>query len=430
MLYSTAKHDLHRQNISYSIMNIWAFPSFYPYNYPGLTWTGTFVHFQYKGLIENGANLKVIQPLLWNPPFPFSELHPEWKMLQKRGYPEARVYDGIQVYHPRIANMRPNRFVKKTYEERYVDAIVNFFRINKIKLDPHNDVFFSQWLPDSVYVQQAARQLGVKSAIFAIGDDVVVWPHSSEAHLKAFKKLLHEADLRMANADYLMKEANMLLGEDLPYDIAYFGVDDKRFRPANAATVLQMRKKYNIPANKVVVLIVGSAIIRKGWLDLLDALMEVKKANDDFVLVGVYGGATDFDVLAEVEKRGLSAHYIDVGEVPQERMEELYSTADVFCLPSHWEGMATVVAEAMASGLPVITTDVCGHPEVVTSGENGILVPSKRPDILASELLSMIRNKDERQLLGANARYYVVNKMGNFVHNAAKIKTALEKLLK
>ena len=410
-------------------MRVWAFPSIYPYDYPGRSFAGIFAHYQYKGLIEHGVELKVIQPVVWHPPFPFHHLHASWKEMHALSYPKTRVYDGITVYHPRIANMRPNRLVKKSYAERYVDAIVNFFVANKIALNPKEDIFYSQWLPDSIYVQQAAHKLGIKSAILAIGDDVVNWPGGSKDNFEHFKKLFLEADLRLANTGYLMKEANKLVNEDLPYGVVYFGVDYNLFKPTTPDNKLILRHKYGIPADKIAILIVGSALVRKGWLDLFDALVEVKKMHGNFVLVGVHGGLKDIDVTEEINKRNLSSNFINIGEVAPSNLHELYNTADIFCLPSHWEGLATVIIESMSSGLPVITTDMCGHPEAVTNGVTGVLIPPKDKAMLAKELIGLINDKDRRVFLGANARDFIVNKWGNFADNAAKLKNMLESTL-
>src|SRR5689334_18811439 len=125
-------------------MRVWAFPSFYPFDKPGMRWTGIFAHRQYKGLMNSGAELSVVIPTPWAPPFPFSNLHPEWKRLNEISYPKEGTYDGIKVYYPRISNIKPNRFVKKSYSERYVDAIVNFFKDQRIQPDPANDIFYAQ----------------------------------------------------------------------------------------------------------------------------------------------------------------------------------------------------------------------------------------------------------------------------------------------
>lgn len=250
-------------------MRIWAFPAMYPFDYPGLQFSGIFAHRQYKGLIQNGADLKVVFPVPWSPVFPFSLLHPEWKKYQQISYPLERVYDGIKVYQPRISNIKPNRFERKSYSERYVESIVGFFRKNNIKLNPYDDIFYSQWLPDSALVQLAAHRLGVKSAILSIGDDVVLWPHTNNINFNLFKKTLIEADFRFFCADYLGKLANNIVGINLDYDVIVMGVDYNFFKPIPLSEKNALKKVYNVATDKIIILNIGTAVVRKGWLDLL-----------------------------------------------------------------------------------------------------------------------------------------------------------------
>lgn len=402
-------------------MRIWAFPSFYPYDYPGMRWTGTFAHRQYQGLISNGAELNVIVPVKWNPPFPFSEFDQEWKKNQKLNYPKKRIHEGVTVYHPRIANMKPNRFVKKTYTERYVDAIIKFFKDFKIELDPKKDIFYSQWLPESVFVQAAAHALGVKSAILGIGDDVIIWPHESQKKLEIFKNLIQNADLRITNADYLGREINKITGVDRHYYVNYFGVDYDLFKPVIEEEKNRLKAKFNIPEGKIVILIIGSPIVRKGWLDLFDALVQIKKVNSNFILIGGYAGPKDIEILEEINKRGLTDNFYNQGEIKPNELNLFYNMSDIFCLPSHWEGLATVVMEAMSCGLPVITTNVCGHPEIISHNATGILIDPKRPDQIEAELLSLLQDETKRKQLGNAARSFIVNKWGNSNENAKKL---------
>ena len=406
-------------------MRIWAFPSFYPVDLPGRRWAGIFAHRQYKGLISNGADLKVIVPVLWHPPFPFSELHPEWKSLQQDSYPEERTYDGIKVYHPRIANMRPNRFVKMSFRERYINAIVKFFKSQGIVPNPSTDIFYSQWLPDSVLVQEAAHKLGLKSAILSIGDDVVVWPHASSKNLVAFRTLMEEADMRFACAAYLGNETNKILGRDFPFDVVRWGVDYTHFKPVSPVQKAELQRKYKLPQGKVIILNVGTAIVRKGWIDLFDALGKVKENSSNFVLVAIHAGKPEIDLDAEAQRRGLADNFINLGEIHPDKANEIFNAVDIFCLPSHWEGLANANIEAMASGLPVITTNVCGHPELISNDENGILVNPHDAEVLSQKLLALIINEGLRTTLGENARRFIVEEWGDFAYNAAKLYSKL-----
>lgn len=399
-------------------MRVWAFPSFYPYNFPGMTNAGIFAHRQYQGLIKNGAELTVIVPVPWSPPAPIASLHPEWKQFAEIGYPLKRVYDGITVYHPRISNVKPSRLVRKSYAERFIDCVVQFFKEHKITLDPTKDIFYSQWLPGSALVQQAAHKLGVKSAILSIGDDVALWPNSSEANLRQFDKVFTEADLRFACAKYLGNQSNKLIGKNLPFTMVGWGVNYDLFKPATIAEKKELRVQYSIPDDKVVVLNVGTAGIRKGWLDLFDALAEVKKTNSNFLLVAVFSGTPELDFNQEAAKRGLTDHLLSLHDQPPAILNKLYNLADIFCLPSHAEGMANVVIEAMSSGIAVVTTTVGGHPEIIETGVNGILVPPQQPAVLAESLLTVINDEHYRQKLGIAAREFIVTKWGNFTDNA------------
>lgn len=411
-------------------MRVWAFPSFYPYDYPGMTNAGIFAHRQYKGLIHHGAKLEVIVPVPWSPPAPFAKLHPEWENFQKLGYPLKREYDGIVVHHPRIANMKPSRLVKKSYTERFIDCVEKFFKDRRITLDPKNDIFYSQWLPGSYLVQQAAHKLGVKSAILSIGDDVAVWPHSTAETLRQFKQVFEEADLRFACAHYLGRQSNKIVGKDLPYTMVGWGVDYNSFKPVTAAGKKAIREEYKIPDDKVVVLNVGTASVRKGWLDLFDALVKVREYNDNFMLVAVFAGAQDVDYEREAENRGLAENIMILRDQPPATLSKLYNAADIFCLPSHAEGMANVVIEAMSSGLAVVTTSVGGHPEIIEHGVNGMLVPPQQPAVLAEKLMEVVNDKALRERMGIAAREFIVTKWGNFTDNAKVLYNKLTEALK
>lgn len=82
----------------------------------------------------------------------------------------------------------------------------------------------------------------------------------------------------------------------------------------------------------------------------------------------------------------------------------LLKSADVFCLPSRSEGMPNALLEAMACGLPCVATAVGGTPEVISDGENGYLVPSERPDLLAGRILHLLKHPEIARQIGHAAR--------------------------
>ncbi|MDP2794822.1 MAG: glycosyltransferase family 4 protein [Sulfurisoma sp.] len=90
-----------------------------------------------------------------------------------------------------------------------------------------------------------------------------------------------------------------------------------------------------------------------------------------------------------------------------EDMRQAYSQAHVVCLPSYREGLPKALLEAAGCGRPLVATDVPGCREVVSAGENGLLVPAGNPEALAAALAALIGDPAARRALGANARRIV-----------------------
>ncbi len=81
---------------------------------------------------------------------------------------------------------------------------------------------------------------------------------------------------------------------------------------------------------------------------------------------------------------------------------EIMRTLDIFVLPSQAEGISNTILEAMATGLPVVATNVGGTSELVENGETGLLVPHSNPEAMTKALYQLLTDKDKRQQLGLN----------------------------
>jgi glycosyltransferase involved in cell wall biosynthesis len=109
------------------------------------------------------------------------------------------------------------------------------------------------------------------------------------------------------------------------------------------------------------------------------------------------------------ERPGVRAHY---GLSPNDpRLLALYRDADIFAMPTQGDCLAVVLGEAMAAGLPVVTTTVAAQPENVDDGRSGVLIPPADGDALGRALLRLATDQDLRQRMGqagrsiAEARY-------------------------
>ena len=113
------------------------------------------------------------------------------------------------------------------------------------------------------------------------------------------------------------------------------------------------------------------------------------------------GAAAQLD--ADIEAQGLGNRVTVLGAVPPKRVIELYLASDVFVLPSRFEGYGMALAEAIAHGLPVVSTLAGAIPDTVPPGA-GILVPRDDAAALARALRRVIGDPAERHRLATNAR--------------------------
>lgn len=162
------------------------------------------------------------------------------------------------------------------------------------------------------------------------------------------------------------------------------GVDTARYRPPrNVRERAAARAAFGV-GERLTVLAVGGIEPRKGSLTLLDAFAGLRRAlpgRDPLLLVA--GGATLFDYRDEIERFAARRRELDLGEavvrvlgpVADEELELLYRAADVLAFPSVKEGFGLVVLEALASGLPVVASDIDVLRGFLVDGESALLAP-------------------------------------------------------
>ena len=148
------------------------------------------------------------------------------------------------------------------------------------------------------------------------------------------------------------------------------------------------RYRYQAPSRDgadrdLAVICVGRLVPRKGQAVLLEALAQMKDGVT-VTFVGSGPAAADLDALAS--RLGLGDRVSFAGAKGQDEIPGLLAAHDVFCLPSFSEGVPVVLMEAMAAGLPAVSTTIAGIPELITDGITGLLVPPGRADRLAEVL--------------------------------------------
>jgi len=144
---------------------------------------------------------------------------------------------------------------------------------------------------------------------------------------------------------------------------------------------------------------------RKGLSDLIDAAKIVVQTIPDLKFKIAGEGPLESVLQNKIKRLGLEDHVHLIGVVKdRNEIVRLYQNAGIFVLPAYYEGLPTVVLEAMACATPVIATPVGGVPQVITHMENGILVPTKDPSRLANEIIELYKDRLLQRRLGEQGR--------------------------
>jgi len=164
----------------------------------------------------------------------------------------------------------------------------------------------------------------------------------------------------------------------------------------------KIKNKYKL--KYLTVLFVGAIIPRKGVIYLIKSAEILKEFNITYIVVGNTNRDRKYaqNLINYVKKSNISVTF--TGFLSNDEVRALYSACDVFILPSLEEGFGLVLTEALASGKPLIGTNVGGIPLQIKDGWNGFLVEPCNEKQLAKKLKYFIDNKDEILRMGRNSR--------------------------
>jgi teichuronic acid biosynthesis glycosyltransferase TuaC len=390
---------------------------------------GIFIHQQIKALVDLGVECHVLLTHNWFPPFGLHKLHPYWRS----GYKEKQSYfdsfEGVPIHHIPIVIKLPSRFFHENAYFREARAIARFIRRSDTLRSA--DWIFAHFLTDYGYIGALVKQeLSLKLATIARGDDVHAWPKSNYQLRSHLHYVFDHADILLANSKRLANDVTNWFPPGFRRDViaVYNGIDFTKYSPIESlAKKESLRNAYNLPRHSRLLLCAAAPVQLKGWLELFDALKLVGSMFEDWKLVTVFPSRTymqAIDLEAEVRKRGLTDRVVFKGQIDSEFMPDCFRCMDAFILPSHNEGMSNALLEAMATGLPVIATDVGGHAEVVEDGVSGLLIAPEDSDAIVVALKRILNDESFRKRLGTNARS-AAGKIGTYRMNAEKIRRLL-----
>lgn len=163
----------------------------------------------------------------------------------------------------------------------------------------------------------------------------------------------------------------------------------------------KLKKKYDFSYDDIIILSLGSIKKIKGSDVLLNAFLNLGKeyvTKNNLILLYVGDGAMKSSLEKIVEKKSFNENVKFFGNVPYEKVPEMYELADIYVIPSLFEGTPKSLLEAMYNGLPVIGSNTRGINNKIIDGENGLLFKLRDSNDLKEKIKLLVENLDLRKI--------------------------------
>jgi len=316
-------------------------------------------------------------------------------------------------FRVKICCLKDGGFFKESFVElgipfyegllRHKFDVFAFRKLAQIIKEENIDLIYTFIHPNTVIFSTLAKLAGLV-------EGVVVSFHatgtaSGERYVRGFQKpMVRRADALLAVAEEHRRYLADVEGLDgSKITVIHNGVDTSRYRPGPPPDGLA--QELGLSGSERIVIAVGSLKPLKGFDLLLRAAAGAFAGHEDARLVIVGEGAERGSLEALSASLGIRDRVVFTGV--RKDVDDLLRLGDLLVLSSWTEAFPNAVLEAMATGLPVISTDVGSVREVVRDGENGVIVPPKDVDALTSALSSMLADPDRMAAFGDAGRKIV-----------------------
>jgi spore coat protein SA len=225
---------------------------------------------------------------------------------------------------------------------------------------------------------------------------------------------LEKANVIVANSSSLKDNlSQMFPKQKQKIHIVHLGVDVNRFKPATISEKNRMKNKYKLQ-DAFTILFSGRIIPRKGVSELIKATHLVRNYLPQAKLVIAGSGKPAYIKKLRLQANRWNVPVIFTGRIAHNKIHKIYWLADCFVCPSQrHEAFGLVNVEAMATGIPVVASDIGGIKEIINHEENGYLIKKyKDPLEFAHSIIKIGQNKKLAENLAEQARMTAVNRFG------------------
>lgn len=366
---------------------ILVFTTLFPH--PGQPNAGLFIR-ERMFRVARELPLMVVAPVPW---FPFQGLIRKWRPHFRPAAPYYEIQSGIEVLHPRFFSI-PGIFKSLDGFFMALGALPTLLRLRRRFDYQIIDAHFAY--PDGYAASLLGQWLGVPVTITLRGTEARLAGDSVLRGLM-LRALLRATQVFSVSGSLRQNALSIGVPED-KVQVVGNGVDASKFQPVPQQ---QARRELGLPDQGLILVSVGGLCERKGFHRVIDCLPALKQSFPDLRYLVVGGASAEGDwterLKQQVADLGLQETVVFLGSMPPDRLKQPLSAADVFVLSTRNEGWANVFLEAMACGLPVVTTNVGGNAEVVCRPELGTIIPFDDSQALTQAIAEALRTVWDRQ---------------------------------
>ena len=361
----------------------------------GAPFAGLFIR-QRMFLVGRQLPMTVVVPVPW---FPFQSLIRRFVPNYRPQAPRREVQQGIEVLFPRFLSI-PGMLRRLDGLSIALCCLPLMRRLRRQSPRSIIDSHFA--FPCGHAGVLLGRWLGLRTTVTMRGTEVSL--AADPARRRRILATLSRADRVFSVSNSLRRHAGQIGADVDKIKVVGNGVDLDCFYPEPRESA---RAKLGLPDDVPVLVSVGGLVERKGFHRVIDSLPALQSRFPGLRYLIVGGPSPEGDMRERLEQQVASLGLQDVvrflGPLPAAELRWPLSAADVFVLSTSNEGWANVLLEAMACGLPIVTTDVGGNAEVVCRPELGTVVPFGDAAALEHALVAALQREWRRDAIRAYA---------------------------
>ncbi|MBN2383613.1 glycosyltransferase [bacterium] len=355
---------------------------------------GIFAARQLEEMHKQGADITVIVPRVWCPGV--LRTFNRWKKYDHES--PLCTFEGLETFKVPVFWL-PGNFYNRW------SGLATFLALKEKALELHKNkafdmIYATGFFPDGEAASRLARFLKVPAACLSIGVDVNITAHSSRRIYRHFVRTAKALDGLLACGQSVADVLKNVSGKN---PLCVYGVlDTEIFKPIHDK--IPLKKQLGLPLDKTIVIYAGYLLKSKGVYELVEAIERVRKQIPRIMLIMCGAGPEEDGLMKIIREKHLEQTVRLLGEIDPDHMCKWMQASDLFVLASYTEGMPNAVMEAMACGVPVVTTTVGGLPSAIGDCTGAILVPPRNVPLLVNAIYQILSDDQLMRTMQISAR--------------------------